>query len=187
MQLRLPGAQPEEDSLNFNADGYLEAGLHDMELDGIVEHFVTAFPTSNTRSNIIEGYKKHRGEIVSLGIPCLQFLNGSFASNKADPGDIDMVGFMDMEAVDALSPADKSKLEALFSGKATRDTHLCDAYFVPTVPAHHPLHNQLRSQRKYWMGEFGYDREDKPKGLIRTEILPPQPPTPIAAAGSADA
>jgi hypothetical protein len=33
-----------------------------------------------------------------LGVPCQQFLDGSFASNKADPGDIDMVGFMDADA-----------------------------------------------------------------------------------------
>lgn len=158
--------------MNFNADGYLEAGLHDMELDGIVEHFVTAFPTSNTRETIIGGYKKHRDELATLGVTCIQLLDGSFVSNKADPGDIDMVGFMDLEAVDALSPDDQMKLKALFSGKVTRDSHLCDAYFAPVVPPQHPLYDQLRSQRKYWMGEFGYDREDRPKGLVRTEVFP---------------
>lgn len=156
--------------MNFNTDGYLEAGLHDMELDGIVEHFVTAFPTSNTRTNIIDGYKKHCQELADLGVACTEFLDGSFASNKSDPGDIDMVGFMDLDAVDALSPADQIKLKALFSGKATRVTHMCDAYFVPTVPVHHPDFDRLRAQRKYWMGEFGYDREDRPKGMIRTEV-----------------
>ena len=171
----------QEDYLNFNANGYLEAGFHDMEINEIVEHFVTAFPTSNTRSSIIDGYKKHSAEVAALGVACTEFLDGSFASNKADPGDIDMVGFMDLAAVDALDAAAQAKLEALFSGKATRATHLCDAYFVPTVPENHPNYSKLRAQRKYWMGEFGYDREDCPKGIIRTQVAPAAHlPTPSA-------
>lgn len=159
---------------HFNSDGYLEPGLHDLELDEIVEHFVTAFPTSNTRKKIIEGYKIHKAELAQLGLTCIQFLDGSFASNKADPGDIDMVGFLDLDAVDALSAADQQKLKELFSGKNTREQYFCDAYFVPSVPEDHPAFNELRAQRKYWMGEFGYDREDKPKGMIRTQIVPVQ-------------
>lgn len=151
-----------------------------MELDKIVEHFVTAFPTSNTRSNIIDGYKKHSAEVAALGVACTEILDGSFASNKADPGDIDMVGFMDLDAVDALDATAQMKLRVLFAGKATRNTHLCDAYFVPTVPEYHPDYNQLRSQRKYWMGEFGYDREDRPKGMIRTQVAPAPAPAPAA-------
>ncbi|MGV4878125.1 DUF6932 family protein [Acetobacter indonesiensis] len=156
--------------MKFNTDGYLEAGLHDMAFDKIVEHFVTAFPTSNTRANIIDGYKKHSNEISKIGINCTEFIDGSFSTNKADPADIDMVGFMDLDEVDALSPAEQEKLKLLFAGKATQATYMVDAYFVPTVPPTHPAFNQLRTQRKYWMGEFGYDREDRPNGIIRTEV-----------------
>ncbi|NBB41601.1 DUF6932 family protein [Sphingobium yanoikuyae] len=158
--------------MNFNTDGYLEAGLHDLELEAIIEHFVTAFPHSSSRVGIMDGYKAHREAVMALGIPCLQFLDGSFVSSKADPGDIDMVGFMDADAVDALTPEDQAKLSELFSGPVTRGTHRCDAYFVPWVPETHPMFQKLRSQRKYWMGEFGYDREDRPKGIIRTEVVP---------------
>lgn len=173
--------------MNFNSDGYLEAGLHDMEIDEIVEHFVTAFPTSNTRLSIIDGYKKHSAEVAALGLSCTELLDGSFASNKADPGDIDMVGFMDLAAVDALDAVAQAKLKALFSGKVTRGTHLCDAYFVPTVPEDHPAYDQLRTQRKYWMGEFGYDREDRPKGIIRTQVAPAAPHPVSSAAGEKNA
>lgn len=158
--------------MNFNADGYLEAGLHDLELEAIIEHFVTAFPHSSSRETIMDGYKRHRSDVASLGIVCTQLLDGSFVSSKADPGDIDMVGFMDMQEVDALGVEDQEKLRLLFSGPQTKGTHFCDAYFVPTVPKDHPNFNAFRSQRKYWMGEFGYDREDRPKGMIKTEVAP---------------
>ncbi|UPY36151.1 hypothetical protein [Sediminicoccus sp. KRV36] len=158
--------------MNFNSDGYLDAGLHDMDVEGIVEHFVTAFPASNTRRAIIEGYIRHRSEFSALGVACVQLIDGSFVSNKADPGDIDLVAFADLDTIDALSPEDQKKLADLFSGPATKATHFCDAYFSPTVPENHPLYSQLRSKRKYWMGEFGYDREDRPKGVVRTQIDP---------------
>lgn len=161
--------------MNFNADGYLDAGLHDMDFEGIVEHLVTAFPTSNTRSTIITGYKRHRSEVSAFGITCIQLIDGSFVSNKADPGDIDLVAFMDLDKVDALSLEDQQKLIALFSGPATKKSHCCDAYFSPSVPENHPLYNEFRSSRKYWLGEFGYDREDRPKGVIRTQVDPIAP------------
>lgn len=161
--------------MNFNSDGYLEAGLHDLEFDEIVEHFVTAFPHSTSRQPIINGYSRHSDELRKIGLSCQQLLNGSFVSSKADPGDIDMVGFIDFDAVDALGPVDQQKLLALFNGKLTKDSHCCDAYFSPIVPESHPLFNKFRSQRKYWMGEFGYDREDRPKGIIRTHVVPVTP------------
>lgn len=156
--------------MNFNADGYLDAGLHDLELEGIIEHFVTAFPHSSSRTAIMAGYQQHRAAVVALGIPCTQLIDGSFVSSKADPGDIDLVGFMDADAVDALSLEDKTKLIALFSGPVTKANYKCDAYFVPSVPENHPMYQKLRTQRKYWMGEFGYDREDKAKGIVRINI-----------------
>jgi len=158
--------------LQFNANGYLEAGIYDLDHSALEEHFVTAFPHSSTRSAIFAGYSRHSSELMQFGIPCVEFLNGSFVSNKADPGDIDMVGFMDLDAVDALSEDQQNALLGLFAGKATRATHLCDSYFVPSVPDHHPLFDKLRAQRKYWMGEFGYDREDRPKGILRLELTP---------------
>jgi hypothetical protein len=158
--------------LRFNVNGYLEPGIHDLDHSALEEHFVTAFPHSSTRSAIIAGFGRHSNELMQLGIPCVEFLDGSFVSNKADPGDIDMVGFMDLDAVDALDNDQQNTLTALFAGKATRASHLCDAYFVPSVPDHHPLFDKLRAQRKYWMGEFGYDREDRPKGIVRLQVTP---------------
>jgi hypothetical protein len=156
--------------MNFNSNGYLEPGIHDLELSALEEHFVKGFPTSTTRPRIIDGYKRHRSELESLSIELEQLLDGSFVSTKNDPGDIDLVCFADADAVDQLSPDDKNRLRLLTLGSSTKGSHLCDAYFCPTVPETDPRYPTVRQSRKYWMGEFGYDRQDRPKGILRTRI-----------------
>jgi len=141
-----------------------------MSLDEIEIDFVDSFPSSNTRPKIMEGYKRHRAEISALCAFYEQFINGSFVSTKNDPGDIDLVSFADAQEIDNLSDEQKRQFRALFSGPDTKDTHLCDSYFVPTFPENHPYFDECRSLRKYWMGEFGYDRLDRPKGIVKTEV-----------------
>ena len=63
--------------MNFNVDGYLGAGLHDLMHSEIEEHFVSGFPTSTTRKQIFLGYSKHKDEISELSLGCTEFLNGS--------------------------------------------------------------------------------------------------------------
>lgn len=160
----------------LNADGYLDAGLHDMSVDQLESAFVAAFPTSKTRPQIFSGYQKHSAELSALGVPMEQFINGSFTTNKEDPGDVDLVCFADAESIDKLSPDQQAVFEKLVAGKATKASHHCDAYFCATVPETDPLYPQVRANRKYWMGEFGYDRTDKPKGIVRTQIIPTAKP-----------
>jgi hypothetical protein len=156
--------------MRFNADGYLDAGIHDVELAEIEEHLVNGFPNSNTRPTIITGYKKHRAELEHLNIDIEQLLDGSFVSTKNDPNDIDLVCFADADVIDNLSPLDKQKFHNLVMGKSTQSFYNCDAYFCPTVPENDSRYSHCRQNRKYWIGEFGYDRNEKPKGVLRIKI-----------------
>lgn len=160
----------------LNADGYLSPGIHDMTMEEIQEAFVVPFPGSTTRPVVFAGYEKHRAELEALNINIEQFIDGSFTTSKTDPSDVDMVCFADANVVDNLPPEKQEALLKLTGGAATKETHHCDAYFCPTLPDNDPLFNQLRAQRKYWMGEFGYDRVDKPKGIVRTQLNPSATP-----------
>lgn len=154
----------------FNKNGYLDAGFHDHDANSIKTHLVDAFPTSVTRSNIWDGYIRHSDDIRKCGVQVVEFFNGSFSTTKNDPGDIDLVGFADEGAVNSLPPPLQALFQSLFLGPNTKTSHLCDAYFVATVPPGHPQESRVRTMRKYWMGEFGYDRSDIPKGIIRTIV-----------------
>jgi len=157
--------------VKFNSDGYLDPGLHNATQDDIEEHLVKPFTASVTRKPIFEGFVRHCSDVSAFGVDVEELLDGSYISNKNDPGDIDLVGFADLYAIDALPPADQVKFRELFRGQLTKATHSCDAYFCPTVASSDPLYAKLRPQRKYWMGEFGFDRVDTPKGLIRHTVL----------------
>jgi hypothetical protein len=140
--------------------------------------FVTAFPHSSTRGDIIKGYKKHSHEVTALVGTCEQLLDGSFVTNKNDPGDVDMVLFVDASVIDNLSPSQQAEFFALTAGAQTKATYLCDAYFCLTFPETHPRFAQFRQMRKYWMGEFGFDRHEVPKGIVQVQLTRPAPPPP---------
>ncbi|MGJ4929158.1 DUF6932 family protein [Bradyrhizobium sp. HKCCYLS2038] len=162
----------------FNGHGYIAPGLHPMAQSDLEAAFVTAFPHSSTRGDIMKGYKKHSLEVTALVGACEQLLDGSFVTNKNDPGDVDMVLFVDASVIDNLSSSQKAEFAALTAGQQTKATHLCDAYFCPTYPETHPQFQQFRQIRKYWMGEFGFDRQEVPKGIVQVQLAPPAPPPP---------
>ena len=158
---------------NFNVNGYLEPGIHAMSDAEVKGHFVDGFTQSVTRPKIHAGYSQHASELAAIGVGVEKYLDGSFTTTKTDPGDVDMVVFADADLVDALPPAVQQQLRSLVSGKATQQTHLCDCYFCPTVKdQHHPAYEKLRTQRKYWLGEFCFDRADVPKGIVSVKVQP---------------
>lgn len=150
----------------FNQHGYLEPGLHAIDRQELESSFVNGFPHSTTRKDIFKGYCGHFEKLNELVDEFEQFVDGSFASNKNDPGDIDMVVFIDAQTVDSLPHDQQIALAALVAGKDTREEFFCDAYFCLVYPDGHPSADHARTQRKYWMGEFGYDRKDTPKGIL---------------------
>ena len=127
--------------MTFTANGYLAPGLHSMTVAEIEAALVTAFPHSTTRRQILAGYRKHLAEVQAIIPTFAQFLNGSFATNKNDPSDANLVVFMDGVTVDNLPQASKDKLRLLLSGPVTKSTHMCDAYFCPVYPPNHPSYN----------------------------------------------
>lgn len=153
----------------FNANGYLEPGLHRMTIEQFENAFVIPFPHSTTRSNILVGYIRHHAELTEILDAFEQLVDGSFTTNKNDPNDVDLLVLADGDVIDALPDEQKARLDQLVSGKATQEKYLCDAYFCPTYPDTHPLFTHSRPQRKYWMGEFGFDRCDVAKGVVHMQ------------------
>ena len=154
----------------FDSNGHLPAGLHDWSLQEIKDHLVIPFTTSATRPIIFAGYEKLRNDFSGLKCDVEQWLDGSFATGKVDPGDVDLLNIVSADDVNKLSWPQQLQLKALVSGKATKATHSCDSYFLCSVPDTDPHYDFYRRQKKYWMGEFGFDRKDQPKGIVRTNL-----------------
>ncbi|WP_372623382.1 DUF6932 family protein [Falsiroseomonas sp.] len=171
--------------MQLNGDGYLDPGIHAATVADIKTHFVDAFPTSATRETIFEGYKRHTTDLQQCNVAFDQYADGSFVSSKVDPGDIDFVCIADADTIDALPPEKQRIIATLFRGKATKATHQCDAYFIASVPDTDPRHQSYWANRKFWLGCFGFDRADKPKGFLKLQITPSASPSVATAVAGA--
>lgn len=147
--------------------------FHTASVGEIWDALVAAFPASARRPSIWAAYVDHRRSLRALddGDEQEQWLDGSFACRKENPGDLDLVTFIAMPAYVALSPAARQQFDALFCGRSTRPDGLLDSYLE--IVEHDASGNEtaLTTQaRDYWRKQFGHERDGTPKGIIRTKV-----------------
>lgn len=144
----------------FNEDGLLEAGIHDYLVGDFKDNFINCFNTSQTRSDIYKNtinWLKLINDRVML--PEEIWFDGSYVTNKINPNDLDIVLFFDRSSFTADKYQEFEKL------KAQCKVYKCDAYmcFLNNENANW---NDINA-RNYWRGQFGFDRQDKPKGIVK--------------------
>ena len=134
----------------------LPPGLHRIELADLESHFVTPFDQSARRVEMVARLRAYVSALAEIGIPLELWLNGSFATHKLDPDDIDVAIFASAPIVDALDTERKRRLSQLLDRPTVRLRYSCDVYFLPRED------EELRS---YWRGWFGFTRAEDPKGI----------------------
>lgn len=138
-------------------------GLHavgDADLDN---HFLRAFSGSKTRPILVEGLRRFITALRRAGIPFEVWLDGSFCTKKLDPNDIDLVVFADATAVNSLDSRVQDYLRGLLDRTNARRQFGCDVLFAPAGNA---------NLRSYWRGWYGFDRDERPKGIAKLEVVP---------------
>jgi hypothetical protein len=146
--------------------------LHDATLDEIEQALVTPFQNSQTRPGIFQAYLGHRDAIQPLVVqtPREQWLDGSFTTNKIDPGDVDVVTWLPLHEVQGLSDEDKQACRELFKGRYTPAGAPVHSFCAFTMPANHPYAFIEQQARAYWTDWFGTQRNGDRKGILRVEI-----------------
>ena len=150
--------------MDFDTNGRLPAGLHNYDIKDFVSQFVDGFPTSISRRLIFESMVEFFKEIVSTGIPYEFWVDGSYATTKINPNDADIVVFLQYPQYITLSPQ-FTNLRAKYKG-------YLDIYFQLAASKENQKilspgdFNKVTNNRNYWRGQFGFDREDNPKGII---------------------
>jgi hypothetical protein len=154
-------------ALEWTDDGrYLQPGRHVATLEEIETTLVGAFPGSTTRSRLFDRYELIRRAILRLVPIREQWLNGSFVSDKLDPGDIDVVTVLDSDHTDQLDDAEELLLSPLLAQDFTRDIHGCHSFAVAYYPDGHAARAEYEAQAAYWDRQWGHDRDDRAKGYI---------------------
>ncbi len=154
--------------MDFDSSGKLPAGIHDCSAEEFEELFVEQFPTSQSRRPIFCSLITFIQELFQTGIPDEIWIDGSYATSKINPNDADVVVFLHYPHF--------SKLSLQRNLLRQKYCPTLDLYFAVAASEQSQNmlsvndFNQVQNYRNYWRGQFGFDREDNPKGIIR--LLP---------------
>lgn len=151
---------------------YLPPGVHPATVAEVEAALVHAFAESKTRRPIYGEWLQLRDRLDALVTLGIQWINGSFATRKRDPGDIDIATFMQSAEVDVLSPERQDELNGLMASKDTTGLPLCDSFAIVEYPQGHPMHEAyVATKETFETAFFGYDsRAGISKGFV--EVSP---------------
>ncbi|MHA0035014.1 DUF6932 family protein [Deinococcus sp. PESE-13] len=154
----------------FNEKGYLAPGLHNWTCVDFKLRLVDGFSGSRTRLQIFNGFMLLRLELLKFVKLGHQIVDGSYCTHKTDPNDVDVVTFLDLDELNGLDAAAQDSLQNLFKGPNSKGEFYTDSYLVWSVPEGHQLYPEYLQSRRYWLGQFGFDRQEVPKGLVVLNI-----------------
>lgn len=155
----------------FNEKGNLPKGFVKPKLEDFERRFVRGFKESNTRSEIFNGYLKYCSKILSLEVASLQWIDGSFTTNKINPKDIDFVTHVDGIKLDSSTEQEQELFIKLANKQRSETECKCDAYFIFLYPPEYrDLYEDALKAIEYWSKWFARDREENPKGLIELNL-----------------
>lgn len=157
----------------FNEDGNLQPGIHNYTVEEFERQFVNPFKYSDTRQDIYNNLSLWIHKLSNVVIPQFIWLDGSYLTMKINPNDIDLVVFYKPEDIPDEETAMKLKHIINNESRSLRcDSYLC--YTLEHIANKKNIPNDLIMLQTYWMGQYGFDREKRAKGLInlsQMEIL----------------
>jgi hypothetical protein len=138
-------------------------GLHAVDESDLSARFVDAFASSTTRRPLLVGLQSFLNALRRAGVAFEVWLDGSFCTEKIDPNDIDLVVFADPIDLNRLDPAKQTYLSGVLDRTNARRQFGCDVLFAPS--------NDM-NMRSYWRGWYGFDRRERPKGIVSLTVAP---------------
>ena len=144
----------------------LPHGLHPTTWAVLEAMCVKGIPLSTSRPTLLAGLRALVDRLVAEGVTGELWVDGSFLTQKIDPADVDIVLHLSPTTFTSGTATLQDLLRRIGSRDAAiradvRSQYHCDSYLcfdVPPVP------------RAYWEGQFGRDRDGKPKGIAVLSI-----------------
>ncbi|TAK40985.1 MAG: hypothetical protein EPO28_09255 [Saprospiraceae bacterium] len=155
--------------LQFDEKGHLVPyEIAETMLEEFQSFFVEGLPDQAHRRRLFENYLQYLEALkVVVNQTFVQWVDGSFATRKQKPGDIDLVNFIDYRVVEQHEQALK-----LLSRTPAFEMFQVDANIVKVYPEGHPKAMLTKSDRLYWEHQFGYTPKNRSgkrfqKGFIK--------------------
>jgi len=80
----------------FDSNGVLPLGIYETKIDEIKEYFCS-FGNKELRQNLFNTFEKYLNELKKHNTEYEIYVDGSFVTNKHEPGDIDILLFFNVE------------------------------------------------------------------------------------------
>jgi hypothetical protein len=153
--------------LKFNSNGLL---IPDINIQSDIVELESIFVTSvSTRR--VELFEKYISYTNSLKVLCnnselTQWVDGSFVTKIPEPGDIDVVTFIDFTVLESLNDTLSN-----YKYPASQDIFGVDAYLVKVYPPEHRYYFSYQSDRTYWMGHFSKTKRNRLGNKLKKGFL----------------
>ena len=142
----------------------LAPGFHAFTFEQLAAVFIEPFARPERRRYLLGRLEAYLREVQALGIGYELWIDGSFATEKEEPGDIDLLFVVDAEGVNALGEQGRRAFEALLVDNPTiKRRYRCDVYVCAARDV---------ETRSYWRGWFAFTRSEQPKGIARMRHSP---------------
>ena len=153
--------------MNFDTNGNLPLGFHDMTLAEIEYFLVATFTQSITRRPIFDGYCRLRNTMHGVGLSGEQYLDGSYTTTKENPEDLDLVSVIPKNLLDTCPTNIDNEIS---DARLTKTKYGCHSFLVPSVPDGDPEYDFCTEAKNGWLEWFSRDRSGNSKGLVRTTL-----------------
>lgn len=103
-------------------------GIHYIDELMLEEIFAFPFSPSVHRDDLVRKLRRFIGFVKTIGVPCEIWIDGSFATQKPYPNDIDIALFFHKRDVSLLTSKQRENLSNLKNRELMQDKYLCDVY-----------------------------------------------------------
>lgn len=134
--------------ITFDENGQLTPpdSIVGVDLAAIELHLVNAFPNSVKRLELYQNYVDYILDLRNnISKTFVQWINGSFVSQKENPNDIDLVTFLDYNTFQQ-----HEKVLENYRGLSLQKAKGLDAYILPIYPDGHKLYYLNELNRQEW-------------------------------------
>lgn len=124
-----------------------------------IQQFEATFVFNEQRASLFEAYRLYTQELKTvLGTDFHQWINDSFATNKANPKDIDLVNFIDYQIVE--------KYEKEIMELKKKYYPNIDVYTVKIYPETHLFMIRYQTDCLYWLDLFSKTKPNRKGNII---------------------
>ena len=141
-----------------------DGGLLNVSRDALVELAVRPFQHRDRRVELTGRLFLWLDEVAALGVPLRIWVDGSYATTKPEPDDIDLCVLVDPAALNTLDDDQYARFEQLMDRAYVKAGYLLDVYVVDQ--------NDTREQNE-WLEMFGKGHDRKTvKGIFAMRATP---------------